>query len=55
MNGERDKLLDEVKGLLVTLTDEDCKILLAAIKIGLAHLELSPEECVEMARREAAT
>lgn len=55
MSGKRNELLDEVKGLLVTLTDENCKILLVAIKIGLAHMELSPEECVEMARREAVT
>lgn len=55
MSNKRNALLYEVIGLLVEMTDEQCKILLAATKVCVAHPELSPKECVELARREAAT
>ena len=54
VSGKRGTLLNEVKSLLADLTDEDCKITLAAIKMYRANHELSPEECVELARKEVA-
>lgn len=53
--GERcdciESLRDQAKDAIMSLTNEECKILLAAWNIGAQHPELTPEECVKRAAR----
>lgn len=53
MSSRREKLLAEIKSLLADMTEEECRIVACAVKIYMTHHELSPEECVERAKKEA--